>query len=63
MMGLGLSGTAGLGLSGTGDSAYREPKPALTLWNRLPIPPLNYANNKESFGFLLTLPTTVGARP
>ncbi len=62
-MGLGLSGTAGLGLSGTDDSAYQEPKPELTPWNRLPILPYNYANNKESFGFLLTLACAVDARP
>jgi hypothetical protein len=52
-MTFGLSGTAGLGRSGTGSSDYRERK-----WPANPqIPsrsgPLNYAN-KESFGFLLT---------
>ena len=49
----GLSGTAGLGRSGTGSSDYREPK-----WPSKPqecrrSEPLNLAN-KESFGFLLT---------
>ena len=49
----GLSGTAGLGRSGTQSSDYREPK-----WAAKPQPAsrsgsLNYAN-KESFGFLLT---------
>ena len=49
----GLSGTAGLGRSGTGSSDYREPK-----WVSKPqecrrSEPLNLAN-KESFGFLLT---------
>jgi len=55
MIGHGLSGTAGLGLSGTQSSDYREPesppnpqKSALNL-------ALNYPN-KESFGFLLTQP-------
>ena len=50
----GLSGTAGLGRSGTGNSDYRELR-----WPLSPQIPsrsgsLNYAN-KESFGFLLTL--------
>ena len=52
-MTFGLSGTAGLGRSGTGNSDYRELK-----WPLSPQIPsrsgaLNYPN-KESFGFLLT---------
>ncbi|MDE2570147.1 MAG: DUF2840 domain-containing protein [Sphingomonadales bacterium] len=49
----GLSGTAPLGLSGTADTDYREPKwPAKRrIASRSASP--NYAN-KESFGFLLT---------
>lgn len=62
MTGLGLSGTAGLGLSGTDDSAYQEPKSVLMLWNRLTIPSSNIPNNKESFGFFLTRILAVGAR-
>src|SRR3546814_18891893 len=55
-MGLGLSGTCRFGRSGTRDSDYRErliaTKPRKSAWNH---PPSNYANRKESFGFLLTL--------
>src|SRR3546814_1327428 len=54
-MGLGLSGTCRFGRSGTRDSDYRErliaTKPRKSAWNH---PPSNYANRKESFGFLLT---------
>ena len=54
-MRLGLSGTAGFGRSGTPESDYREreplEKPQKSARNR---PPSNYANRKESFGFLLT---------
>ena len=64
MIGHGLSGTAGLGRSGTESSDYREPK-----WPANPqiasrSGSLNYAN-KESFGFLLTQPHlwTDGAAP
>lgn len=49
----GLSGTASFGLSGTGSSDYREPKPCAKLWNCCASGPLNYPN-KESYGFLLT---------
>ena len=49
----GLSGTAGLGRSGTESSDYREPKWPSNPQKRWPCEPLNLAN-KESFGFLLT---------
>lgn len=48
-----LSGTAGLVPSGTGESCYRGPKPALNPCRFAEIPPPNHPN-KESFGFLLT---------
>lgn len=54
-MGLGLSGTPGLGRSGTRDSDYRErgivANPQKAARNHAPS---NYANREESFGFLLT---------
>lgn len=53
MSGLGLSGTFGLGLSGTGSSDYQEPKRDLSSCDRTRICALNIAN-EESFGFLLT---------
>ncbi|WP_310531228.1 DUF2840 domain-containing protein [Novosphingobium sp.] len=53
MIGLGLSGTAPLGLSGTGSSDYQEPKCHLSPFNLTGNRALNLAN-KESFGFLLT---------
>ena len=53
MIGLGLSGTARLGLSGTGSSDYQEPKCSLSAFNLTENPARNLAN-KESFGFLLT---------
>ena len=49
----GLSGTAGLGRSGTGSSDYREPKWPTTPQKCWHSEPLNLAN-QESFGFLLT---------
>ncbi|MXP28366.1 DUF2840 domain-containing protein [Porphyrobacter algicida] len=49
----GLSGTAPFGLSGTGSSDYREPKPCAKPRNCCTSGPLNYPN-KESYGFLLT---------
>lgn len=49
----GLSGTAGLGRSGTRSSDYREPKSAANPQKCLAFGTLNIAN-KESFGFLLT---------
>ena len=49
----GLSGTAGLGRSGTGSSDYREPKWPSNPQKTAPFLSLNYPN-KESFGFLLT---------
>lgn len=49
----GLSGTAGLGRSGTQSSDYREPESAPNPQKCLAFEPLNIAN-KESFGFLLT---------
>jgi hypothetical protein len=50
-----LSGTAGLGLSGTGRSYYQEPHLPGTYWNRWRNRPLsNNANNRESYGFFLT---------
>lgn len=52
-MTFGLSGTAGLGRSGTGSSDYREPKWPVTPQISSRSGSLNYAN-KESFGFLLT---------
>ena len=55
MMQHGLSGTAGLGRSGTRSSDYREPKWASNPQKCAPICVLNLAN-KESFGFLLTEP-------
>lgn len=55
MMQHGLSGTAGLGLSGTGSSDHQEPKPASNPRICSHCGSLNYAN-KESFGFLLTQP-------
>lgn len=51
----GLSGTAGLGRSGTESSDYREPKWPSNPQNSAPNLALNYPN-KESFGFLLTQP-------
>jgi len=53
MIGHGLSGTAGLGRSGTESSDYREPKRHSNPQKRWRSRPLNIAN-KESFGFLLT---------
>lgn len=63
-MSFGLSGTAGLGRSGTECSDYREPKWPANLQKSAPICALNLAN-KESFGFLLTEPRlwTDGAAP
>lgn len=52
-MTFGLSGTAGLGRSGTQSSDYREPKWPANSQISSRSGPLNYAN-KESFGFLLT---------
>lgn len=52
-MSFGLSGTAGLGRSGTESSDYREPKWPANPQKSAPICALNLAN-KESFGFLLT---------
>jgi hypothetical protein len=49
----GLSGTAGLGRSGTGSSDYREPKWPSNPQKSSRSSALNLAN-KESFGFLLT---------
>lgn len=49
----GLSGTAGLGRSGTQSSDYREPKRPANPQSASRSGSLNYAN-KESFGFLLT---------
>jgi len=53
MMQLGLSGTAGLGRSGTRSSDYREPEWASNPQKCSHSGILNIAN-KESFGFLLT---------
>ena len=53
MMWHGLSGTAGLGRSGTDSSDYREPKSPSNPQKCKRTEPLNLAN-KESFGFLLT---------
>ncbi|OYW82814.1 MAG: hypothetical protein B7Z20_13425 [Sphingobium sp. 32-64-5] len=62
-MRLGLSGTPGFGRSGTQDSDYREHKtlanPQKSSRNR---PSSNYANRKESFGFLLTRRAPVDSR-
>ena len=55
MMWHGLSGTAGLGRSGTDSSDYREPKSPSNPQKCWRSEPLNLAN-KESFGFLLTEP-------
>lgn len=52
-MRLGLSLTAGLGLSVTEDSDYQKPKVYPTYWNQTPNLALNNANT-ESFRFLLT---------
>lgn len=52
-MTFGLSGTAGLGRSGTQSSDYREPKRPAKPQPASRSGSLNYAN-KESFGFLLT---------
>jgi Protein of unknown function (DUF2840) len=52
-MSFGLSGTAGLGRSGTESSDYREPKWPASPQKSAPFSALNLAN-KESFGFLLT---------
>ena len=52
-MTFGLSGTAGLGRSGTESSDYREPKRPANPQIPSRSGSLNYAN-KESFGFLLT---------
>jgi len=52
-MTLGLSGTAGLGRSGTRSSNYREPESPAKPQKSAPNFTLNLAN-KESFGFLLT---------
>lgn len=49
----GLSGTAGLGRSGTARSDYREPETEAYREIRSTFGARNYAN-KESFGFLLT---------
>lgn len=51
----GLSGTAGLGRSGTESSDYREPKFPSNPQKSCRSRALNLAN-KESFGFLLTSP-------
>ena len=53
MRAFGLSGTAGLGRTGTAKSDYREPESPAKPQNSCTSEPLNYAN-KESFGFLLT---------
>jgi hypothetical protein len=53
MMVFGLSGTAGLGRSGTESSDYREPKCPANPQKTSPHCAPNLAN-KESFGFLLT---------
>lgn len=53
MIGHGLSGTAGLGRSGTRSSDYQEPKWAEKPQKSWRSGSLNLAN-KESFGFLLT---------
>lgn len=60
----GLSGTAGLGRSGTESSDYREPKCPSNPQKSCRSRALNLAN-KESFGFLLTSPPlwTDGAAP
>lgn len=60
----GLSGTAGLGRSGTESSDYREPKCTENPQRSCGSSALNLAN-KESFGFLLTSPrlSTGGAAP
>lgn len=50
---LGLSGTARLGLSGTENSAYREPISRAKPQKCAVFRPLNNANRK-SYGFLLT---------
>lgn len=49
----GLSGTARLGLTGTGNSAYREPKSPAKPQKSSTFWPLNNAN-RESYGFFLT---------
>ena len=54
MTALGLSGTPGLGRSGTANSDYREPESSAKPQNSKALRSLNCAN-KESFGFLLTL--------
>ena len=53
-MGVVLSGTAGVVLSGTDESSYQEPKSVLKHGNHYRNLPLNLANI-ESFGFFLTL--------
>ena len=53
MMQHGLSGTAGLGRSGTRSSDYQEPKSPANPQKSAPFFALN-CPNKESFGFLLT---------
>lgn len=53
MTALGLSGTPGLGRSGTANSDYREPESSAKPQNSKALRSLNCAN-KESFGFLLT---------
>ena len=54
-MRLGLLKTAGFGRLKTGGSAYKKPGFLITNWyKRWNHPPSNYANRKESFGFLLT---------
>ena len=53
MSAFGLSGTAGLGRTGTANSDYREPESPAKPQNSCTSEALNYAN-KESFGFLLT---------
>ena len=60
----GLSGTGGLGRSGTESSDYREPESSSNPQKTAPDSALNIAN-KESFGFLLTGPrlSTHGAAP
>jgi len=60
-MRFGLLKTAGLGRLKTGDSAYKKPRYPVTHWyERWNPPPYNYANSKESYGFLLTQICVVG---
>lgn len=53
-MGVVLSGTARVVLSGTDESSYQEPESVLKHGNYYRNPPLNLANI-ESFRFFLTL--------